>query len=146
MPHINACGFGVRAACWGHKASVAIRGQGGLDRQSTGTHAVCRIFFRACGRASGKPPTSSASPFSPPIWAGCSSMWARFSAAVGGFSKHLWWELVAAVAIGMIADGMAHQLGLTGPPRTAAIVTIAYLGPRGLEELIVRLIATRRGG
>ncbi|GGB37662.1 phage holin family protein [Tistrella bauzanensis] len=62
------------------------------------------------------------------------------------FSKHLWWELVAAVAIGMIADGMAHQLGLTGPPRTAAIVTIAYLGPRGLEELIVRLIATRRGG
>jgi hypothetical protein len=60
------------------------------------------------------------------------------------FSTHLLWELVTAIAIGIVADGIAHQLGLTGPPRTAAIVAIAYLGPRGLEEVIVWLIAVRR--
>ncbi|MEN2980850.1 phage holin family protein [Tistrella bauzanensis] len=61
------------------------------------------------------------------------------------FSKHLWWELVAAVAIGIVADGAVAYAGLTGAPRTAAIVTIAYLGPRGLEHLMGRLIDARRG-
>ncbi|WP_051045279.1 phage holin family protein [Tistrella mobilis] len=62
------------------------------------------------------------------------------------FSTHLLWELLAAIGIGLVADGMATHLGLVGAPRTAAIVAIAYLGPRGLEDLVGRLLAARKGG
>ena len=62
------------------------------------------------------------------------------------WSAHLVWELIAAVAIGLVADGVAAHLGLSGAPRTAAIVAIAYLGPRGLEDLVGRLLAARKGG
>lgn len=62
------------------------------------------------------------------------------------WSKHLVWELIAAVAIGLVADGVASHLGLTGAPRTAAIVAIAYLGPRGIEALVIRILESRRGG
>ena len=62
------------------------------------------------------------------------------------FSIHLLWELVAAIAIGLVADGVAAHLGLVGAPRTAAIVALAYLGPRGLEDRGGRLLAARKGG
>lgn len=62
------------------------------------------------------------------------------------WSAHLVWELIAAVAIGLVADGVASHLGLSGAPRTAAIVAIAYLGPRGIEALVIRILDSRRGG
>lgn len=61
------------------------------------------------------------------------------------WSWHLAWELVAAIGIGLIADGAAVHAGLAGPPRTGVVVAIAYLGPRGLEHLVARFWA-RKGG
>lgn len=62
------------------------------------------------------------------------------------FSTHLLWEVVTAIGVGLVADGIVEHVGLTGGPKTAAVVAIAYLGPRGLEALIGRLLDTRRGG
>lgn len=62
------------------------------------------------------------------------------------FSTHLLWELVTAIGVGLVADGIVEHVGLTGGPKTAAVVAIAYMGPRGLEALIGRLLDNRRGG
>ena len=62
------------------------------------------------------------------------------------FSTHLLWEVVTAIGVGLVADGVVEHVGLTGGPKTAAVVAIAYLGPRGLEALIARLLDNRRGG
>lgn len=61
------------------------------------------------------------------------------------FSTHLLWEVVTAIGVGLVADGIVEHAGLTGGPKTAAVVAIAYLGPRGLEALIGRLLDNRRG-
>lgn len=62
------------------------------------------------------------------------------------FSTHLLWEVVTAIGVGLVADGVVEHVGLTGGAKTAAVVAIAYLGPRGLEALIGRLLDNRRGG
>jgi hypothetical protein len=59
-------------------------------------------------------------------------------------SWHLLWELIAAVGVGLMADGAAVHAGLAGAPKTAAVVALAYLGPRGLEHVVLQL--SRRGG
>ena len=53
---------------------------------------------------------------------------------------------MTAIGVGLVADGVVEHVGLTGGPKTAAVVAIAYLGPRGLEALIARLLDNRRGG
>lgn len=56
------------------------------------------------------------------------------------WSPHLFWEVFTALAIGFVADGLAAYLGLTGKPVTAVIIVVAYLGPRGLESILIRLL------
>lgn len=53
------------------------------------------------------------------------------------WSLHLVWEVMVAVGMAFIADGVAHWLNLSGKPALAVIVVIAYLGPRGIQTLIV---------
>lgn len=60
-------------------------------------------------------------------------------------SWHLVWELIAAIGVGLMAEGVAVHAGLAGSPKTAAVVALAYLGPRGLEHLVARFWA-RKGG
>lgn len=54
------------------------------------------------------------------------------------FSVHLVWELLTACCIGLMADGLAEYLGLSGRPATAVVIFIAYLGPRGVEEILLK--------
>lgn len=61
------------------------------------------------------------------------------------FSLHLLWELLTAIAIGYFAEGVAVYVGLVGKPAMALIIAVAYLGPRGIEELFVRLYGAWRG-
>jgi len=60
-------------------------------------------------------------------------------------SLHLLWEFPTALAMGIVADGAADYLDLTGKAHLAAIVTLAYLGPRGVESLL-GLYVRRMGG
>ena len=57
------------------------------------------------------------------------------------WSLHLIWEMFLALGVGFAADGLASYMGLTGKPVTAVIIVVAYLGPRGVESLIVRGLA-----
>lgn len=51
------------------------------------------------------------------------------------FGKELFWELPAALGIGMLADGVSGYLGVSGSTATAIAVGLGYLGPRGIEAL-----------
>ncbi|MEN2980973.1 phage holin family protein [Tistrella bauzanensis] len=63
------------------------------------------------------------------------------------WSRHLIWEVIAAVGIGLIADGVAAYAGLLdGPVRIAVVVGLSYLGPRGVQDIILRIVAARTGG
>ncbi len=54
-------------------------------------------------------------------------------------SWHLVWEVFTALAIGLIADGIAAYLGLVGKPAIAVVIVVAYLGPGGLEAGVLWL-------
>ena len=55
------------------------------------------------------------------------------------FGRELWLELPMAVCIAFVADGVAEYFGLHGKPAMAAVIIIAYLGPRGIEAWLCRL-------
>jgi len=64
------------------------------------------------------------------------------------FSMHLIWELMTAICIGFLADGVAEWVGLVGKPATAAIIFVSYLGPRGVEQILLAYadkFTTRKG-
>lgn len=52
----------------------------------------------------------------------------------------LLWELPVAIATGVIGKGVAEYLGLNGWQDTAAIVTIAYLGPGFVEAVVWKVV------
>lgn len=54
------------------------------------------------------------------------------------WSLHLLWEVLTAICIGYVADGIAEYFGFDGAVRTGAVVAISYLGPRGVEDLILK--------
>ena len=56
------------------------------------------------------------------------------------FSWHLIWEVMTALAIGFVADGLAAWLGQTGKVAIGIVVVVSYLGPRGIEMAIERMI------
>ena len=58
-------------------------------------------------------------------------------------SIHLVFELIIAVGIGLVADGALEYYGLTGSPKTAGTIVLAYLGPGGIEFIIRRYLAGR---
>ena len=57
------------------------------------------------------------------------------------WSIELLWELVLATALGLVADGIADYLDLRGKVATALVIIVAYLGPRGVEQIIAKLAA-----
>lgn len=57
------------------------------------------------------------------------------------WSLHLVWEVITALAIGFVADGIAAHLGLAGRPATALVIVLSYLGPGGIEALLMRVAA-----
>ncbi len=56
------------------------------------------------------------------------------------WSASLLWELPVAVGTGFVGRGVADYLGLAGWQETAAIVTVAYLGPGFVEAVVWRLV------
>lgn len=56
------------------------------------------------------------------------------------WSASLLWELPVAVGTGLMGRGIADYLGLLGWQETAAIVTVAYLGPGFVEAVLWRLV------
>ena len=53
------------------------------------------------------------------------------------FGKELLWEIPVAVGMALIGDAAASYMGLTQPVSTGFVATMAYLGPRGAETLLV---------
>ncbi len=58
------------------------------------------------------------------------------------FSKHLIFELIIALGIAYFAEGVAAYLALEGKVAFGAIIAISYMGPRGIEALLI--LALRR--
>jgi hypothetical protein len=56
------------------------------------------------------------------------------------WSASLLWELPVAVGTGLMGQGIAEYYGLIGWQETAAIVTVAYLGPGFVEAVLWRLV------
>ena len=53
------------------------------------------------------------------------------------FGKELLWEIPVAIGMAIIGEAIASYLGLTQPVSTGLVATLAYLGPRGAETLLV---------
>ncbi|WP_334130153.1 phage holin family protein [Sneathiella sp.] len=53
------------------------------------------------------------------------------------FSLHLIFELPIALGIAFFADGVAAHFELSGKVAFATIVAISYMGPRGIEALLM---------
>lgn len=56
------------------------------------------------------------------------------------WSWWLIWELLTALGCGVMAEGVADWAGLTGKAALAVIVFGSYLGPRGIEVLLLRIV------
>lgn len=56
------------------------------------------------------------------------------------FGREVLWELPIAVFAAIIGDALASYMGWQSPVSTGVVATLAYLGPRGSEALITRLI------
>ena len=59
------------------------------------------------------------------------------------FSKHLLFELIIAVSIAYFAEGVTTYLGLEGKVAFGAIVAISYMGPRGIEVIVAKLLKVK---
>lgn len=55
----------------------------------------------------------------------------------------LFWELPVAVGMAIIGEGLSGYLDLGPPMSTGIIAALAYLGPRGAEVLIAKLLKAR---
>lgn len=55
-------------------------------------------------------------------------------------SWHLLWETLTALSIGFVAEGVTAYFDLSGKVAIAVIIVVSYLGPRGIEALIERLM------
>ncbi len=62
------------------------------------------------------------------------------------FGREMLWEIPVAVGMAVIGEGLSHYLGLESPVSTGLVATLAYLGPRGSEALIERLIRGKSAG
>lgn len=56
------------------------------------------------------------------------------------FSLWLIWELITALACGFVAVGIAEYLGFAGNVAIAVVIVVSYLGPRGIEALLERVL------
>ncbi|ULB10745.1 phage holin family protein [Cereibacter azotoformans] len=62
------------------------------------------------------------------------------------FGWELLWEIPVAVGMAVIGEALSRYLGLDSPVSTGLVATLAYLGPRGAEALIERLIRGKSAG
>jgi len=56
------------------------------------------------------------------------------------FGWEILWEVPIAVGMAIIGEGVAAYTHLDQPVKTAVIAVMAYLGPRGSEVILERLI------
>ena len=56
------------------------------------------------------------------------------------FGWALLWEFPVAFGMALMGEGLASYFDLKSPSSTAVIAFLAYLGPRGSQELIKRFI------
>lgn len=56
------------------------------------------------------------------------------------FGRELIWEVPVAVGMAFVGEGVAAYLQLDHAARTATIAVLAYLGPRGAEALLSRVL------
>lgn len=56
------------------------------------------------------------------------------------FGREILWEVPIAIGMAIIGEGVASYFDLGQPVRTAIIAILAYLGPRGSEVFIERII------
>lgn len=52
--------------------------------------------------------------------------------------KEVFWELPTAVGMAIVGESLASWLGISDTARVGMIATLAYLGPRGAEVLLLR--------
>lgn len=62
------------------------------------------------------------------------------------WSLHLLWEVPTAIMMGIAVDGLCQYFGLIEKVRLSVLVTIAYLGPRGIEALLKIYVERVAGG
>lgn len=56
------------------------------------------------------------------------------------FGWELLYELPTAAFCGIVTFGLADMIGVTGFGQAAMISFMAYLGPRGLEEMFIKVV------
>lgn len=56
------------------------------------------------------------------------------------FGPELFWELPVAIGMVFIGEGLAAWLNLQQPVSSGLIAILAYLGPRGIEATLLKLI------
>ncbi|WP_444668420.1 phage holin family protein [Cereibacter changlensis] len=62
------------------------------------------------------------------------------------FGREILWELPVAVGMAIIGEALSRYLGLESPVSTGLVAALAYLGPRGAEAMIERLLRGRSAG
>lgn len=62
------------------------------------------------------------------------------------WSLALIWEVPAAIFGAIIGGGLAEWLGLSGMTAQAVVGLVAWLGPTGLEDLVLRPLVARYAG
>ena len=60
-------------------------------------------------------------------------------------SIELLWDIPVAVGMALIAEGLASYFDLGRPATTGLVAMAAYLGPRGFEIWVERIIRVRSG-
>jgi hypothetical protein len=62
------------------------------------------------------------------------------------FGAELLWEFPVAIGMALIGEGLASYLGINQPVvSTGLIAALAYLGPRGVEALLLRWFTKKQG-
>ena len=59
--------------------------------------------------------------------------------------RELVWELPVAVGMAIVGEAAAAWLGLSAPVSTGVIAAMAYLGPRGAEVVVEKILRARTG-
>ena len=59
------------------------------------------------------------------------------------WSMNLFWEVPMAVFTGLVGHSAATYLGLTGLASSGLVAMVAYLGPHGMEHLLITLAVRR---
>lgn len=62
------------------------------------------------------------------------------------FGRELVWELPIAIGMALIGEGVSAYWEFSRPVTTGVVATLAYLGPRGAEALLMRWLDNGKDG